>query len=193
MNKYIIKCDYSIKEIMYSKVNNTLIVKVPFLCNNNINYGIQNVVSKLRYNSIFPSEIGFDILSLATIVYMADTRISREIHGQDSWTREIELEIPVWNLTKWTENALLINKMLRFLTGDIWNITFIKREWLFCDNKNKRVLNNQYDKVSLFSGGMDSLISTINLLTEGNNMLLIGHAGEGLTKKAQTNILAMLK
>lgn len=193
MNKYIIKCDYSIKEIMYSKVDNTVIVKVPFLCNDDLNYGIQHVVSKLRCNSIFPSEIGFDILSLATIVYMADTRISREIHGQDSWTREIELEIPVWNLTKWTENALLINKMLRFLTGDIWNVTFVKREWVFCDNKNKRVLNNQYDKISLFSGGMDSLISTINLLTEGNNMLLIGHAGEGLTKKAQTNILAMLK
>lgn len=51
---------------------------------------------------------------------------------------------------------------------------------------------NKYNVASLFSGGMDSLISTINLMEQKENTLLFGHAGEGLTKNAQTNILNVL-
>ena len=39
---------------------------------------------------------------------------------------------------------------------------------------------------------MDSLISTINLMEERENTLLISHAGEGLTKNAQENIVNKL-
>lgn len=55
--------------------------------------------------------------------------------------------------------------------------------------KIKRFINS---RASLFSGGMDSLISTINLMEQKENTLLFGHAGEGLTKNAQTNILNVL-
>ncbi len=48
---------------------------------------------------------------------------------------------------------------------------------------------NKFNKISLFSGGMDSLISTINLMEKKKNTLLISHAGEGLTKNAQKNIV----
>ena len=38
------------------------------------------------------------------------------------------------------------------------------------------IVEFKFDKVSLFSGGMDSLISTINLMEEKKNTLLISHA-----------------
>ena len=82
--------------------------------------------------------------------------------------------------------------MLKFLTGDIWHINFIKRKWLLETALPKQNKTNNYNCASLFSGGMDSLISTINLMQEGKNTLLISHAGEPLTKNAQINIINKL-
>jgi hypothetical protein len=47
--------------------------------------------------------------------------------------------------------------------------------------------------VSLFSGGMDSLISTINHIELKHNIALISHAGDGFTKNAQTALMAMFE
>lgn len=152
-------------------------------------YGIGKVIEKMADNSIYPTENGIDILVFATLVYLADTRISRIIHSQDSWTREIEIQLPVLELDAWNNSSDDLVKMLNFLTGDSWSVIFEQREkrfddLLICTEKQK-----EFDIVSLFSGGMDSLISTINYIEEGKDILLISHAGDGFTKNAQTNIL----
>lgn len=118
-----------------------------------------------------------------------NTRIERVVHGQDSWTREIELEIPVSNVEIWDSQIRTVERMLKFLTGDLWKITLSSRAWQFNNLEEVREKSNKYDEVSLFSGGMDSLISTINLMENKKNTLLISHAGEGLTKNAQKNIV----
>lgn len=128
-------------------------------------------------------------MSLATMVYLADTRIERVVHGQDSWSREIELEIPVSNVELWETQIHTAERMLKFLTGDLWKITLSSRIWQFSKSDEVGEKSNKYDEVSLFSGGMDSLISTINLMEDKKNTLLISHAGEGLTKNAQKNIV----
>lgn len=66
------------------------------------------------------------------------------------------------------------------------------RTWEFSNPEEKGEKTNKFDKVSLFSGGMDSLISTINLMEKKKNTLLISHAYEGLTKNAQENIVKNL-
>lgn len=38
-------------------------------------HGLSHIKKKLYEENVYPSEIGFDIMSLATMVYMADTRI----------------------------------------------------------------------------------------------------------------------
>ena len=123
------------------------------------------------------------------MVYLADTRIERVVHGQDSWSREIELEIPVSNVELWETQIYTVERMLKFLTGDLWKITLSSRMWQFSKPDEIGEKSNKYDEVSLFSGGMDSLISTINLMEDKKNTLLISHAGEGLTKNAQKNIV----
>ena len=45
----------------------------------------------------------------------------------------------------------------------------------------------------MLSGGLDSLIGTINALEAGRTPLLISHAGEGATSDAQTTIFDALK
>lgn len=189
MSRYKLRANYDIENIDSQKMDGTVIVDVPMLSNGELNYGLSHIKKKLYEENVYPSEIGFDIMSLATMVYMADTRIERVVHGQDSWTREIELEIPVSNVEIWDSQIHTVERMLKFLTGDLWKITLSSRAWQFNNLEEVREKSNKYDEVSLFSGGMDSLISTINLMENKKNTLLISHAGEGLTKNAQKNIV----
>jgi hypothetical protein len=66
---------------------------------------------------LVPSETALDLLILAGVIYAADTRISRTRFSEDSWTREIELELPVCDPALWTVQVPLLERMLRFLSG----------------------------------------------------------------------------
>ena len=131
MNRYRLRANYDIENIDSRKENGTMIVDVPMLSNGKLNYGLRHIKQKLYEEEVYPSEIGFDIMSFATMVYMADTRIERAVHGQDSWTREIELEIPVSNIELWDAQIPTIERMLKFLTGDFWKIILSSRTWKF--------------------------------------------------------------
>lgn len=172
------------------KTENTVVAQIPFKTQNGSFQYINKILGDLTENEIYPTEEGFDILALATLVYLADTRISRNRHAEDSWTREIALELPVFNFEKWLSLDKLFSRMLNFLTGDRWEITFVKRENTLAENKKHKT---KYDAVSLFSGGMDSLIGTINHLEENHSVALISHAGDGYTKDAQKSLLAEFK
>lgn len=169
-------------------VNVPMTSKTETLC-----YGIGNVIKKMLDNGIYPTEDGIDIMAFATLVYLADTRISRNIHSQDSWTREIEIQLPVMNLEAWNNASADLIRMLDFLTGDKWSIIFEQRNKKLDDLLVYTKEQKKFDVVSLFSGGMDSLISTINYLEDKKSILLISHAGDGFTKNAQTNIIKELK
>lgn len=192
MSKYYLKANYDCQSLEFYKMGDTIVVNIPMLSNGRLNYGLEHVKTKLYSYKIFPSEIGFDIVTLATMVYLADTRIARLIHGQDSWTREISIQLPVSNVDLWDKQITTVRRMLKFLTGDLWDIEFVKRNWQFETNESTEEKSGLYKRASLFSGGMDSLISTINLMEKHENSLLFGHAGEGLTRFAQTNILSVL-
>lgn len=150
-------------------------------------FGMDHVIWRLNTVSVYPSECAYDLMALALLVYIADTRISRKSHSQDSWTREIFLELPVADNEKWSNEKSTIERMLQFLTGDLWNVDFTQREIRFANNDGDKT--RCYDSISLFSGGMDSLISTINQMELGRNTLLAAHAAEPLVKKSQTDII----
>ena len=192
MSRYYLKAGYDIESLKFCKTEDAIVVDIPMLLHGKLNYGLEHVKNLLRSHNIFPSELGFDILTLATMVYLADTRIARLIHGQDSWTREIVIQLPVSDVDLWNKQITTVERMLKFLTGDLWGFEFVKRNWSFEQNEKAEEKTALYSRASLFSGGMDSLISTINLMEQKENTLLFGHAGEGLTKNAQTNILDVL-
>src|SRR5690242_3692435 len=92
-----------------------------------LGYGVGQALEDLVTMGVFPTEIGLDAALLATLVHAADTRISRATESQDSWTREVHLAVPVSAPEAWTGVAPLLTRMLNFLTGDRWTLSFRAR------------------------------------------------------------------
>lgn len=190
MSKYKLIGSYDGNDISMKKIENTVVAQIPLKNEGGLLVYIENIFNDLRKKEIYPTEDGFDIIALAILVYLADTRISRIKHAEDSWTREIAIELPVFNLNTWKSAKKLFSQMLNFLTGDRWKIDFVKRENVLAESKERKT---SYDAVSLFSGGMDSLIGTINHLEQNHSIALVSHAGDGYTKEAQKALLAEFK
>ena len=117
--------------------------------------------------------------------------------ANDSWSRDFQVYIPVLNLEIWNENKKLVEEMLSFLSGDNWNIEFRKRDYTDkeVDLKNNIIQENcileNCNKFCMFSGGMDSFIGAIDLLSseEGKNIIFISHYGGGKGTKEYQDIL----
>lgn len=135
---------------------------------------------ELKHLKLEPNEIAMDLLIIASSMYAADTRISRTHYSDDSWTREIELFIPVSDPRIWNSQKDKLKQIFRFLTGDIWDITFRTRENFPAISPKSRLkkykMPYETDTVCLFSGGMDSFIGAIDLISKGKRPLLLGHA-----------------
>lgn len=161
-----------------------------------LDHGLDDAVQDLAKLMVFPTEMGLDLLVLAALVYMADTRISRTTESQDSWTREIRLVVPVSNRDRWSSAASLLETMLNFLSGDRWSIGFCSRPDEFVSIVPPRPPGTDsapFTSLSLFSGGLDSLIGAIDLLEAGSSPLLVSHAGDGATSGAQNDCFDALK
>lgn len=142
--------------------SSTINVQIPFLTSNGcLRYGLQRTIEDLRKRNIYPSEVGFDAIIFGVLVYMADMKISRRSQAQDSWSREIILTIPVRD-ERWGLYKALFERMLTFLTGDRWSIEFTQRQEKLSQEDKFESRTDKYQFASLFSGGMDSLIASIN-------------------------------
>jgi hypothetical protein len=149
------------------------------------------VVRSLAKLGVYPSEVGIDVLVLAAMVHAADTRISRVQTSQDAWTRELGISVPVSDPGLWTRQRTLVEKMLRFLTGDHWAVSFRARPEGMADFVKRPVTGLQdqrFDSVALFSGGLDSLIGAIDRLQEGSYPLFVSHGGDGTISKPQKDL-----
>lgn len=161
-----------------------------------LGYGIGSAISDLNKLHVFPHEIGLDLLVLAAHVYAADTRISRATESQDTWTREIRLVVPVTDPGRWKAVGPLLKRILDFLTGDRWTLGFRSRPAkleMIVPPMPAQLVGSAFDVVSLFSGGLDSLIGAINILEAGGSPLFVSHAGEGAVSSSQEQCFEGLK
>ncbi|QSB25468.1 Qat anti-phage system QueC-like protein QatC [Flavobacterium sp. CLA17] len=146
-------------------------------------------LSFLGYEKVFDftidfASVKFDFFLVSAIVYGVDNLLNRSIYSNDGWTRDIEVEFPVNNLAVWNGKEDKLKQTLDFLTGDNWQVSFreIEDVDLFQPRTNRRKVPN-YNKnliksVSLFSGGLDSLIGVIDeleKLSNGEIILLVSH------------------
>ncbi|MCL6218931.1 Qat anti-phage system QueC-like protein QatC [Zunongwangia pacifica] len=146
-------------------------------------------LSFLGYERVFDfttdfTSVKFDFFLVSAIVYGIDNLLSRAIYSNDGWTRDIAVEFPVNNLAVWNGKEDRLKQILDFLTGDNWQISFreIEDVDLFQPRTNRRKIPS-YNKdtiksVSLFSGGLDSLIGVIDELEKLSNnerILLVSH------------------
>lgn len=165
--------------------------------NRRLGSGLGNAIESLADLGAYPSEIGVDFLLLAAATHAADTRVSRELTSQDSWTRELAIHVPVSDPDRWNTTRDLLQSFLNFLTGDRWTVRFRPRPQGFRSMAPVRPLTINsmppYSTISLFSGGLDSFIGAIDLLENDEVPLFVSHAGEGPTSIAQKACLQALR
>lgn len=160
----------------------------------------QTIQLKFGFESLWlyardTTSAAFDFLVFAMSVYNADRVVSRARYSIDGWKREIHLQIPVLNFDAMRNGLTHFKSAVDFLTGDDWELEFLQAEPY---NYNPQVLRfenvHDYEIVSLFSGGLDSLIGFIDgcsQLTDGKKILLISHVELGKEGGDQTRILNM--
>jgi hypothetical protein len=127
-----------------------------------------------------PNDVSIDFLFISTVIYCIDKVIPRS-HSIDNWTRQLQTEIPVADSNLWNQNRETLNKAISFLTGDFWDISFRELECSLKRPKRDRyrllIQEAPPEAVSLFSGGLDSLIGAIDLLESRPQatIKLVGH------------------
>lgn len=152
-----------------------------------LGYGIGQILGQLAHRAMYPPERAIDLAILAATVTAADTRISRAADAQDSWTREIDLYIPVAEPDRWSANVKLIERMLKFLTGDHWRIAFRPRQKGMdrLIDRPARLVGATFDSVCVFSGGLDSFVGAIALLEAGKRPIFVSHYRDASTKSQE--------
>lgn len=143
-----------------------------------------------------------DLLYISLMVFCADRSIRRDMQV-DAWTRNIELYIPVKAFEKWEYSKSILVKMLNFLTGDHWTIHFRERTELTEEEDKyikgrfrfrRSITKIDTDVFCMLSGGLDSFIGALNLLSDGITPIFISHYGGGKgVKLYQDKIVNLLQ
>lgn len=95
-----------------------------------------------------------DLVRLATGALVADRRCRRP----SGWSRTIHLQVSITTPGAWSEAIVIAARLLRLLTGDMWHLTLVG------DSSTKTAAEPAVavtERVSLFSGGLDSFASAM--------------------------------
>ncbi|MCB5237161.1 Qat anti-phage system QueC-like protein QatC [Niallia circulans] len=133
----------------------------------------------------FFSDEALDLFYLSLSVFGADRILLRE-YGENAWKRNIKLHIPVLSIQKWEQNKGLIESILNFLSGDNWELVFRKRVLTKKEKEFKNEIEQsdekfEFDKLCMFSGGLDSFIGVIDAIEKfpEDKFLFVSHYGGG--------------
>jgi hypothetical protein len=107
------------------------------------------------------------------------------MESQDSWTREIRVVIPVSDVARWNATVPVLQRRLNLFTCDRWTIQFRPRPSRFAQIVPQAdLIAPPFTGVSLFPGGLDSLIEAIDQPVAKRIPPLVSHAGEPSVSKA---------
>jgi len=126
-----------------------------------------------------PSVIVWDFTTIALSVAAADNSLNREASA-DGWTRQINLTIHLCEPAAWEPVKKDFQNTLRFLTGDFWELTFL--EGGINPPYAKKMKQHDGDCVSLLSGGVDSLVGAIDLVSDKHSPLFVSQVVKGDAK-----------
>lgn len=166
------------------------LAKIYSLLNPSIKTSIYNGLES--YGTVIPA-VAEDLLNIALSVYALDKRFPR-INSTDAWTREFSVEIPVYAIAEWTSVKSEIDAMLCFLSGDLWDVKFVKTEHRIIKPSIQTTnnLHRNFDCISLFSGGLDSFCGAIKFLEEKKTVLFIGNEEYPKLKQRQEKLIDIL-
>jgi len=131
----------------------------------------------ITYFGVSPDPRAWDLLAIALSVVSADEGCARN-RSADGWTRDILLQISVQDTRFWESQKPILQQILRFLTGDIWDLSFVSGG-LAAPNIKKNKRKSDEDAVCLLSGGADSLSGAMDLKALGKKLLLVSQVSDG--------------
>lgn len=162
-----------------------------------LDYDVASVAQNLRPLNIVPSELGLDILTLGLGVYYADVTLRRKDVGDDSWSRHIDLTVPVHDPEVWNEVRQPLVDGLRFLSSDRWRIRFVPRPQSVAELGFRRRDGDRFEthRIALLSGGLDSAAYAVTALETPGNLLLasVSTANTRATGGPQNRVAGCLK
>ena len=132
-----------------------------------------------RIRGVFDKEAA-EFAYFCAAIYGCDRAVRRDSGNGDRWTRELSVEIPINDPDRWEGCKETGEKMLEFLTGDIWRLTFVSDSVPLFGYPFRKTRSNfrktkhaKGSAVSLFSGGLDSITGIIDWLEDNPEELLI--------------------
>jgi hypothetical protein len=134
------------------------------------------IKDKLARRRLYPSSRGWDFLSLALAAIAADLAGHR-VKSPDGWTRQFELDVAVADPAFWNSQQELIQRLLGFLTTDVWKVSFIGGGYSPKPPRNLVVPDD--DCISLLSGGLDSFIGNLDLAAAGRRPFAVSQTVVG--------------
>lgn len=155
-----------------------------------LNIDFQNLYKFTRVKT----GIGFDIFMIGCYVYGIDILLPRKDFAENGWARDIEVEFPVESPNLLNKGKNDLEELLSFLTGDNWQISFAQRDVaipLYLSKLKGKVYKDTFRKshkrVSLFSGGLDSLIGVIDQLTKSHEKIVFVSHYDAVFKGAKSD------
>ncbi|HEU4325269.1 MAG TPA: Qat anti-phage system QueC-like protein QatC [Roseiflexaceae bacterium] len=134
------------------------------------------IKSQMLREKLYAAPRAWDFVSLALSVVTADLAGHRG-RSADGWTREFDLEVAVGDATFWNSQRQRIEQFLAFLTTDLWRVHFIEGG-LHVPPPAHPVIPSE-DCIVLLSGGLDSLVGTIDLVAYGEKPFAISQLVRG--------------
>lgn len=147
--------------------------------------GITGFMRRLKLQ---PAPRAWDLVSIALSVIAADIGVRRN-QSPDGWTRQIDLHVAVNDPAFWASQVPLLDQQLRFLTNDLWCCTFTGGGFLPAPPPSPTILNE--DCVALLSGGLDSLVGVLDLVTREKRPYVVSQVSQG-DKKTQSDFAAKI-
>lgn len=135
-----------------------------------------SVVGVVRKLKLSPAPRAWDLLAIALAVNSADAFVPRA-QSPDGWTRDITLKIAVEDANFWTTQTSTLEKLLKFLTTDMWQLEFIRGGG--SSPQASSLWAPDEDSVVLLSGGLDSLTGAINLVHAKHRPMAVSQVSNG--------------
>jgi 7-cyano-7-deazaguanine synthase in queuosine biosynthesis len=151
-----------------------------------------SILALLEAEAPTMSNVVHDFLHLALAIYTVDQTVSRQSNGFQGWSRHLKIYFPVNDLSTWQAVGGLLERYIGFLSGDKWEFIFRQNEEIRA--RTPQMLQNpqNFTKVSLLSGGLDSFIGAVDLLSSNDKPMFVSHYKTGTESSTQDKIIQAL-
>jgi hypothetical protein len=157
----------------------------------NTGYGEPNFT--LRFDDLahgLPAQLGsreLDWLEILGHLFAIDLACERG-RGDLEWSRSIQAWLPVRDPDYWTPRRAAIEGIWTDLTDDELQLRFEQADDPAPPPRMGRNPYPEHDGVALISGGQDSFVGALDLISAGRRLLLLSHTASGATNTAQSAV-----